>query len=51
MNIGAGGNDRRRTEEVAQRAFEVAFVLEQRGEPHMRIEVNRLATRPVRCRS
>src|SRR5579872_4818737 len=44
VNLRVSGHDRRRTEEVAQRAFQIAFVIEQRGEAHVRVEIDRLAT-------
>src|SRR5271155_2710674 len=43
VHVGAGGNDGGGAEQVAQRAGQVAFALEQRGEAQVRFEVARLA--------
>src|SRR5208282_3609123 len=44
VDVGAGGNYRRRTEQMPQRAAQVALALQQRGEAQMRLEVAGLAT-------
>src|ERR1035437_11073439 len=43
-DVGAGGNDRGRAEQMAKRAAEVALAFEQRGEAQMRLEVGGLAS-------
>src|ERR1700678_585240 len=43
VDVGAGGNDRSRAQQMAQRATEIAFAFEQRGEAHVRFEVAGLA--------
>src|SRR5258708_1574933 len=39
VDVGAGGNDRGRAEQMAHRTGEIALAFEQRGEAHMRLEV------------
>src|SRR5262249_50666251 len=43
MNLGAGGNDRGRAEQMTQRALQVALAFEQSREAHVRFEVAGLA--------
>src|SRR5580693_805521 len=43
VDVGAGGNDRGRAQQMTQRATEVALAFEQRGEADMRLEVAGLA--------
>ena len=44
MDLGAGGNDRGGTEQMAQRALQIALALEQSGKAHVRFEITRLAS-------
>src|SRR6516162_8187008 len=43
MDLGAGGDDRGGTEQMAQRALQIALAFEQRGEAQMRFEIAGLA--------
>src|ERR1700691_1172773 len=43
VDVGAGGNDRSGSEQMAQSATEIALAFEQRGQPHVRFEIAGLA--------